>query len=73
MVLARNPHFHPEFYPSEGMLGDRRKGYLQAEGKRLPLVDRFVFTLEKKVSPVGTNFCRVTMTDRASVLTILIK
>lgn len=48
MVLARNPHFHPEFYPSEGMPGDRRKGYLQAEGKRLPLVDRFVFTLEKE-------------------------
>ncbi len=56
MVLERNPNFHSEYYPSEGEIGDQEKGYLNNAGKRLPLIDKFVFTLEKESIPRWNKF-----------------
>ncbi len=56
MVLARNPYFHEERYPSEGMPGDRERGLLADAGRRLPLVDRVVFSLEKESIPYWNKF-----------------
>jgi len=56
IVLARNPNFNPDFYPSEGAPGDREMGYLDDAGKRLPFIDRAHFRLEKEVLPLWTKF-----------------
>jgi ABC-type transport system substrate-binding protein len=48
MVLSKNPHFHGEYYPSEGEPGDAEAGLLADAGKPLPLIDSIVFTLEKE-------------------------
>lgn len=56
MVLARNPHFHAEFYPGEGEPGDAAAGLLADAGQRLPLIDRVVFVLEKETIPYWSKF-----------------
>jgi oligopeptide transport system substrate-binding protein len=56
MVLQKNPNFHPEYYPTEGMPGDAENGYLLDAGKRLPFTDKYVFTLEKEVIPRWNKF-----------------
>lgn len=56
MVLQKNPYFHLEYFPTEGMPGDREQGYLQDAGKKLPFIDRYVFTLEKEVVPRWSKF-----------------
>ncbi|WP_438971197.1 ABC transporter substrate-binding protein [Methylophaga sp.] len=48
MVLTKNPHFHGEYYPSEGEPEDARNGLLVDAGKPLPMIDKIVFTLEKE-------------------------
>ncbi|MBI3921420.1 MAG: hypothetical protein HY318_08400, partial [Armatimonadetes bacterium] len=44
IVLKVNPHRMVEYYPSEGMPGDREEGLLRDAGKRLPLADTIVFS-----------------------------
>ncbi len=56
MVLERNPNFHPEYYPREGEPGDRAAGLLRDAGKRLPFVDRVVYSLEKESIPYWNKF-----------------
>ncbi len=56
MVLIKNPNFHPEFYPSEGEINDQQQGYLQDAGRRLPLIDKFVFSLDKESIPRWNKF-----------------
>lgn len=56
MVLERNPNYHEEHYPDSGEVDDRAKGYLTNAGKRLPLVDKFIFTLEKESIPRWNKF-----------------
>ncbi|MGH8671068.1 MAG: ABC transporter substrate-binding protein, partial [Burkholderiales bacterium] len=54
MVLERNPNFHEEHYPSEGMQGELNP---EADaGNRLPLIDRAVFSLEKEDIPYWNKF-----------------
>ena len=48
MVLAKNPNYHADFYPTDGDVGDSEKGWLEDAGKPLPLVERVVYTLEKE-------------------------
>lgn len=48
MVLEKNPHFHVEYYPSEGEPEDSANGLLKDAGKPLPMLDKIVFTLEKE-------------------------
>ena len=56
MVLARNPNFHAEFYPRHGMPGDAARGLLRDAGKRLPLLDGAVYSLEKESIPYWSKF-----------------
>ncbi len=56
MVLTRNPNFREETYPCEGEAGDREAGLLADCGKRLPLVDKVVFTREKEQIPYWNKF-----------------
>ncbi len=56
MVLKRNPYFHGELYPGEGSAEDRAAGLLADAGKRLPLVDEAVYSLEKETIPYWSKF-----------------
>jgi ABC-type transport system substrate-binding protein len=56
MVLARNPNFHGETYPSEGEASDVRSGLLADAGKPIPFVDRIVFSREKEAIPYWSKF-----------------
>jgi len=56
MVLTRNPNFHDEFFPAEGEPGDAEQGFLQNSGKKLPLIDQCVFTLDRESIPRWNKF-----------------
>jgi len=56
MVLARNPNFRGEPYPSEGAPGDAERGLLADAGKTLPFVDKAVYTREKEAIPLWNKF-----------------
>ena len=56
MVLARNPNYHKETYPSEGEKNDRQAGLLNDAGKLLPFIDRVEFSLEKEGIPNWNKF-----------------
>ena len=56
MVLSRNPNFHGERYPSEGMPGDREAGLLDDTGEPMPFVDKAVYSLEKESIPYWNKF-----------------
>ena len=47
MELRRNSNYHEDHYPSEGMPSDAEAGYLEDAGKRLPMIDRQVYHMEK--------------------------
>lgn len=56
MVLQKNPNFREENYPCEGEPEDKNSGLLNDCGKRLPFVDRVVFTREKEQIPYWNKF-----------------
>lgn len=56
MVMLKNPNYHGERYPLEGAEGDEAKGLLTDAGKTLPLINQFVFSLEKETIPRWTKF-----------------
>ena len=56
MVLDRNPHFHGEQYPTEGMPEDAAAGLLADAGRPLPVLDRAVYSLEKETIPRWNKF-----------------
>jgi ABC-type transport system substrate-binding protein len=56
MVLERNPHFHGERYPTEGMPDDAADGLLADAGRPLPMLDRAVYSLEKETIPRWNKF-----------------
>ena len=56
MVLARNPNFRGEAYPSEGEPADAREGMLRDAGGTAPFIDRIVFTREKEGIPYWNKF-----------------
>lgn len=56
MVMEKNPNFHDERYPSEGEPGDKENGLLADAGKKLPLVDKAVYSLEKETIPYWSKF-----------------
>jgi oligopeptide transport system substrate-binding protein len=56
MVLERNPNFRRETYPARVKPGDMEAGLLADCGKRLPLVDKVVFTREKEQIPYWNKF-----------------
>ncbi|HEY6720806.1 MAG TPA: ABC transporter substrate-binding protein [Burkholderiales bacterium] len=56
MVLAANPNFRGELYPSEGEPGDAKAGLLAAAGQRVPFAERIVLTREKESVPLWSKF-----------------
>ncbi|MCG6868587.1 MAG: ABC transporter substrate-binding protein [Gammaproteobacteria bacterium] len=56
MVLERHPGFHEETYPDRGSEEDRVDGLLKDAGRRLPMIDRVVFSLEKENIPYWNKF-----------------
>jgi len=56
MVLTRNPNFHGEVYPSQGEPADGPAGLLADAGKKIPFVDRIVFSREKEGIPYWNKF-----------------
>jgi ABC-type transport system substrate-binding protein len=56
MLLERNPNFHEERYPAEGEEGDAAAGFFADAGRRLPFIDRVLFTLEKETIPYWNKF-----------------
>ncbi len=56
MVLERNPNFHEDFYPSEGNPGQAEEGLLDDAGKRVPFIDKAIYSLEKETIPYWNKF-----------------
>lgn len=56
MVLKKNPNFHPDYYPTFGMPGDKEAGLLHSAGERLPFIDEIIFSLEKESIPSWDKF-----------------
>jgi oligopeptide transport system substrate-binding protein len=56
MVLARNPNFRGEAYPSEGEPGDAERGLLADAGKTMPFLDKAVYTREREAIPLWNKF-----------------
>ncbi len=56
MILERNPNFRQEYFPIGGSATDKQLGYTKNIGKRLPLIDQAVFTLEKESIPRWNKF-----------------
>jgi len=56
MVLARNPNFHPQYYPLDGDPADAEKNLLADAGKPLPFIDKVVYNLEKESIPYWNKF-----------------
>ncbi|MFT4059969.1 MAG: ABC transporter substrate-binding protein [Legionella sp.] len=56
MILKKNPSFHEQYFPRDGSPDDKQNGYLTNAGKRLPLIDKAVFTLEKESIPRWNKF-----------------
>ncbi len=56
MVLERNPNFHPQYYPTGGEPGDAERGWLDDAGKRLPFIDKVIYSLEKESIPYWNKF-----------------
>jgi oligopeptide transport system substrate-binding protein len=56
MILERNPNFHGEAYPSEGMPDDLQAGLLADAGKPLPFIDKVISTRDKESIPRWNKF-----------------
>jgi len=56
MVLARNPNFRGEPYPSEGAPADAARGLLADAGKIMPFLEKAVYTREKESIPLWNKF-----------------
>ena len=56
MRMERNPYYHDDFYPAEGDPGDREAGLLADAGKKLPMVDTVIYSLEKEDVPYWNKF-----------------
>ncbi len=55
-VMVRNPNFREDRYPCEGEPGDQAAGLLDDCGKRMPFIDRMVFTIEREALPRQGKF-----------------
>lgn len=56
MILEKNPNFHGETYPSEGMPEDERAGLLADAGKPLPFIDKVISSRDKENIPRWNKF-----------------
>jgi ABC-type transport system substrate-binding protein len=56
MVLERNPNYRGEAYPGEGEPDDAAAGLLADAGKRMPFIDKVVFSREREGIPYWNKF-----------------
>ncbi|MDH5299903.1 MAG: ABC transporter substrate-binding protein [Gammaproteobacteria bacterium] len=56
MILERNPNYRGELYPREGMPEDEAAGLLADAGKKMPFIDKIVFSLETETIPYWNKF-----------------
>ncbi|MDN5836656.1 MAG: ABC transporter substrate-binding protein, partial [Nitrosospira sp.] len=56
MILEKNPNFHGETYPSEGMPEDEQAGLLADAGKPLPFIDKVISSRERESIPRWNKF-----------------
>lgn len=56
MVLEKNSNYHTDYYPEQGESTDLALGLLDDRGKKLPFIDRVVFTLEKENTSYWNKF-----------------
>ena len=56
MVLEANPNYHGEAYPEDGDPGDAEAGLLRDAGKRMPFIEKAVYSLEKESIPYWNKF-----------------
>tara|TARA_R110002050_G_scaffold71891_3_gene154622 strand:+ start:3002 stop:5152 length:2151 start_codon:yes stop_codon:yes gene_type:complete len=56
MVLEKNLNYHDEYYPEHGEPDDLALGLLDDKGKKLPFIDKVVFTLEKENTSYWNKF-----------------
>ncbi|MDF1688660.1 MAG: ABC transporter substrate-binding protein [Cycloclasticus sp.] len=56
MILLKNQNFHDEYYPIEGDQAASAQGLLKDAGKKLPLTDKVIFSLEKESIPYWNKF-----------------
>ncbi|GJM04594.1 MAG: ABC transporter substrate-binding protein [marine bacterium B5-7] len=56
MVLERNPNFRGETFPTEGESGDQESGLLDDAGKKMPFIDKAIYSLEKESIPAWNKF-----------------
>jgi ABC-type transport system substrate-binding protein len=56
MVLQKNPNYHGETYPVSGETTDKEQGLLDDAGKKLPFIDRAIYSLEKENIPYWNKF-----------------
>lgn len=56
MVLDKNPNFHEEFFPTEGMPDDEKNGLLVDAGRRLPFIDKIVYSRDIESIPRWNKF-----------------
>jgi len=56
MVLEKNPNFHGERYPEDGMPDDYENGLLVDAGKPIPFIDKVVFSREREGIPRWNKF-----------------
>jgi ABC-type transport system substrate-binding protein len=56
MVLERNPNFRGELFPIDGEKTDRDMGLLDDAGKKMPFIDKAIYSLEKESIPAWNKF-----------------
>lgn len=56
MILEKNPNYHGETYPSEGMPDDIEEGLLADAGKPLPFIDKVIYSRERESIPRWNKF-----------------
>ncbi len=56
MVMSKNPNFREVYFPQPTDRRDVEKGYALNAGKRLPLINKAIFTLEKESVPRWNKF-----------------
>ena len=56
MILEKNPNYHGETYPSEGMPDDVEEGMLADAGKPLPFIDKVIYSRERESIPRWNKF-----------------
>ena len=56
MVLERNPNYRGEAFPSEGESGDQASGLLDDASKKMPFIDKAIYSLEKESIPAWNKF-----------------